>query len=228
VRRRYWARAMVGWERFRHARPGAAHQAIAHLEELGVVGAVITQNVDRLHHAAGSRNVIELHGALAEVVCLACGAVEDRDRVQERMQRDNAAWGAADAKVAPDGDADLPDAAIADFNVPACEPCGGALKPRVVFFGDNVPRPVVERAYTTVDDAGALLVAGTSLAVFSGYRFLRRAAERGIPIAIVNRGEVRGEEHACLKLEAGTGETLAALARQLARGAPAPAAGSAR
>jgi NAD-dependent deacetylase sirtuin 4 len=215
LRRRYWARAMIGWERFRRAQAGAAHLAIARLEANGVIARVITQNVDRLHHAAGSRNVIELHGALAEVVCLDCGALEDRNDVQARMLGANRQWIGCAASVAPDGDADIPDDAIDLFVVPACLDCRGPLKPRVVFFGENVPRPVVDEAFATVDEADALLVAGTSLAVFSGYRFLRRAVERRIPIAIVNRGPVRGEEHAAVKIEASTGVVLEELARHL-------------
>jgi NAD-dependent SIR2 family protein deacetylase len=206
---------MIGWERFRRARAGAAHLAIARLEANGLIARVITQNVDRLHHAAGSRNVIELHGALAEVVCLDCGAFEDRNDVQARMLGANRQWIGRAAPVAPDGDADVPDDAIDLFVAPACLDCRGPLKPRVVFFGENVPRPVVDEAFATVDEADALLVAGTSLAVFSGYRFLRRAVERRIPIAIVNRGPVRGEEHAAVKIEASTGVVLEALARHL-------------
>ena len=216
IRRRYWARSMVGWETFRRAQPGPAHLAIACLETRGIVKSVITQNVDRLHHAAGSRCVIELHGALAEVGCLACGALEDRDAVQSRMREANRLWHDGAARVAPDGDADLDDAAVAAFEAPACLRCGGALKPRVVFFGENVARAVVDEAFASVDAAEALLVAGTSLAVFSGYRFLRRAAERGIPVAIVNRGPVRGEEHAEVKIDASTGAALAELAHALA------------
>jgi NAD+-dependent protein deacetylase sirtuin 4 len=217
LRRRYWARAMAGWESFRGARPGAAHRAIAALEARGIVVRVITQNVDRLHQQAGSRAVIELHGALAEVVCLACGALESRDAVQARMRVANAAWvrqHGHDRSVAPDGDADLSDEAIAAFVVPACENCHGTLKPRVVFFGENVARPLVDEAYASVDAADALLVAGTSLAVFSGYRFLRRAAERRMWIGIVSRGPVRGEEHAALKIEESTGAVLSEVARR--------------
>jgi len=221
VRRRYWARASAGWERIRVARPGPAHQAIAALERRGAVTCVITQNVDRLHQAAGSRRVVELHGALAEVTCLDCGRFEDRDAVQARLREANAAWdgrhamAAQGAQAAPDGDADLSDDAVAAFAVPDCTICGGVLKPHVVFFGENVPRVVVDQAFAALDDADALLVAGTSLAVFSGYRFLRRAAERGIWIGIVNRGPVRGEEHAALKIEASTGHVLTELAAAL-------------
>jgi NAD-dependent deacetylase sirtuin 4 len=212
LRRRYWARAMVGWERFRLAEPGPAHRAIAELEERGMITSVVTQNVDRLHHKAGSRRVIELHGALAEVVCLDCGNLEPRDDVQARMREQNPSWLDGPTPMAPDGDADLPDQLVERFEAPACPLCGGSVKPNVVFFGHNVARPVVDDAYAKVDEAEALLVAGTSLAVFSGYRFLVRAAERQIPIAIVNRGPVRGEERATMKIEASTGETLAAIA----------------
>jgi NAD-dependent SIR2 family protein deacetylase len=222
VRRRYWSRAMVGWERFRDARPGPAHVALARLEAAGIVTDVITQNVDRLHHAAGSQRVIELHGALAEVACLACGAIEDRGNIQARMRATNELAEVARV-VAPDGDAEISDEAAERFVVPACLACGGVLKPRVVFFGDNVPRAVVDDAFARVEAAGVLLVVGTSLAVFSGYRFLRRAAELGRPIAIVNRGPVRGEEHATLKLEAGAGETLEAIVGRLLRAPREPA-----
>jgi NAD+-dependent protein deacetylase sirtuin 4 len=215
LRRRYWARAMVGWTRFREAQPNAGHHALAELEREGLVRALITQNVDRLHGAAGSRRVIELHGALAEVVCLDCHALEDRDAVQERMQGANPEALGISTPLAPDGDAELPDAFVDAFAVPACLACGGVLKPNVVFFGHNVARPIVEDAFAEVDRADALLVAGTSLAVFSGYRFLLRAADRGIPIAIVNRGAVRGEDRASLKIDAPTGSALPALAARL-------------
>jgi len=216
LRRRYWARSMVGWPRFREARPGPSHLAIAQLEAAGVVRGLVTQNVDRLHHVAGSRRVIELHGALAETVCLDCGCIEDRDRLQERMRELNPSWLDGPSPMAPDGDADLPDELIEGFVTPACVQCDGVLKPNVVFFGHNVAKPVVEQAFAMIDEAEALLVAGTSLAVFSGYRFLLRAAERNIPIGIVNRGPVRGEERATVKVDGGTGDTLTALARRLA------------
>jgi NAD-dependent deacetylase sirtuin 4 len=215
TRRRYWARAMVGWESFRRARPGPAHFAIAHLQTRGGVSRLITQNIDRLHHAAGSRDVIELHGALTEVICLDCGGLEDRDAVQTRMCAANRPWVDLTAQLRPDGDADIADQVIATFEVPACLRCGGVLKPRVVFFGENVPRLLVEEAFASLDQSDALLVAGTSLAVFSGYRFLRRAAERRIPIAIVNRGPVRGEELASVKIEGSAGAVLGDVARRL-------------
>lgn len=212
LRKRYWARAMAGWESFRAAQPSASHHALAALERRGRTTALITQNVDRLHHAAGSQRVIELHGALAEVVCLACGTMEDRDALQRRMRHENPRWLDGPTPMAPDGDADLDDASVAEFHEPTCVACDGALKPNVVFFGHNVARHVVDQAFACVDRAEALLVAGTSLTVFSGYRFLLRAAERRIPIAIVNRGPVRGEERATLKVEAPLGLTLATLA----------------
>lgn len=217
VRQRYWARAVIGWERFSGAQPNAGHRALAALEAAGVLGDVITQNVDRLHHAAGSRRVVELHGALADVECLGCGATEPRAAVQARMLAHNPGWlarcGAEQA--APDGDAEIAAELTDRFELAACLACGGALKPKVVFFGENVPRVIVEDAFARVDAAGALLVVGSSLAVFSGYRFLLRAHERGLPIAIVNRGPVRGEERAALKLEARLGEVLPRLAKAL-------------
>ena len=216
VRRRYWARSALGWERMRRAEPNDGHRALAMLERSGVVVHVITQNVDRLHRKGGSHKVTELHGALAEVGCLACGAVEDRDALQERILVLNPGWTSRDAPTAPDGDADLPAERVERFVVPPCTRCGGVLKPRVVFFGDNVPRAVVDEAFGATDAAEVLLVVGSSLAVYSGYRFLRRAVERGTPVLIVNRGPVRGEEHAALKIDAGTGATLDGLVRGLA------------
>jgi len=212
LRQRYWARAVVGWETFRLAKPGPAHLSLAQLERAGLVRGVVTQNVDRLHHVAGSANVTELHGALAEVVCLGCGALYHRDAVQDAMRARNASWFSGTSDVAPDGDASVSDRAVESFDVAPCPRCDGDLKPNVVFFGHNVAKAVVDQAFAKVDAASALLVLGTSLTVFSGFRFLRRAAERKIPIVIVNRGPVRGEENAILKIEASTGEVLAAAA----------------
>lgn len=208
ARQRFWARSLVGWPRFAAARPNAAHVALAALEATGALAGIVTQNVDRLHHAAGSRAVIELHGALAEVVCLACGALEPRDALQARLAALNPGFGAG-ADLAPDGDAELED--TASFHVAACLACGGVLKPRVVFFGEGVPAPVVQAAFAMVDAAEVLLVAGTSLTVWSGYRFVRRAAERGVPVAIVNLGPTRGDALATLKVEAPVHEALPAL-----------------
>ncbi len=215
LRRRYWARAMVGWETFRLAQPGPAHHALARLEAAGLITGLITQNVDRLHQAAGTQRIVELHGALAEVACLSCSAIVTRDAHQARLREANPQWIDGPAPIAPDGDAELPDALVDPFIVPACVACGGILKPKVVFFGDNVAREVVDAAFGMLEGARTLLVCGTSLAVFSGYRFLRRAAENNVRIVIVNRGPVRGEEHAALKLEASTGEMLAAIAQRI-------------
>jgi NAD-dependent SIR2 family protein deacetylase len=215
VRRRYWARSSLGWARIRDAEPNVGHSALAALEGAGVVVHVVTQNVDRLHRKAGSRHVTELHGALAEVGCLACGALEDRDALQERILALNPGWSTRDVPTAPDGDAELPADRVERFVVPACVRCGGVMKPRVVFFGDSVPRSIVDEAFAATDAAEVLLVVGTSLAVYSGYRFLRRAVELGTPVVIVNRGPVRGEEHAAIKIDAGIGVTLDAIARTL-------------
>ncbi|HEY1958015.1 MAG TPA: NAD-dependent protein deacetylase [Polyangiaceae bacterium] len=215
TRRRYWARSAVGWPRMAGARPNAAHRAIAELEARGLASGLITQNVDRLHHKAGSREVLELHGALADVRCLDCGALESRDALQTRIAALNPDLGAANVTIAPDGDADLPLELVENFRVPACLACGGVLKPDVVFFGGSVPRERVMAAFAKLDAADVLLVVGSSLAVFSGYRFVLRAAEMKMPIAIVNRGETRGDPHAALRVDGAAGEVLPALARAL-------------
>lgn len=208
TRRRYWARSVVGWPRLAAARPNAAHRALAALEERGRLRGVITQNVDGLHAAAGSRRVVELHGALARVRCLTCGALAARADLQDRLVAANPGWLASPAAAAPDGDADLPDEAVAGFRVDACRRCDGVLKPDVVFFGETVPRAVVDAAWALFDEAEALLVVGTSLAVFSGFRFVLRAAERGLPVAIVNRGPTRGDDRAAVRLDATAGPAL--------------------
>jgi NAD-dependent SIR2 family protein deacetylase len=219
TRQRYWARSALGWPRFCEARPNAGHLALAELERMGAVHALLTQNVDRLHHQAGSQNVVELHGALFEVRCLGCGAVSPRAELQARLLAENPGLLAARAELAPDGDADLSDEAVRGVRVPDCLGCGGVLKPDVVFFGDSVPREKVDHAYALLDASEALLVAGTSLAVFSGYRFVLRAAERGIPVALVNLGESRADAYAAVRVEASTGEVLPELVRALARDA---------
>ena len=217
ARRRYWARAVVGWGRFASTVPNAAHLAIAAMEEAGVVRGLVTQNVDRLHHAAGSREVVELHGALAEVRCMECGAIEERDHLQRRLLTHNPDWASLHTEMAPDGDAELPLALVDRFEVVDCERCGGFLKPNVVFFGESVPRETVERAYRIVDDADVLLVVGSSLAVFSGYRFVKRASSAGHPVALVNLGECRGDAHAVVALQARAGDVLPRLAARLSR-----------
>jgi NAD-dependent SIR2 family protein deacetylase len=215
LRRRYWARAAVGWHRFGRAAPNLAHTALAELEHAGALSGVITQNVDRLHHRAGSRRVVELHGNLHEVHCLSCGLVEPRDSVQLRLLHENPGWLERPAEFAPDGDADLDEPGLERFVAPRCLECAGALKPRVVFFGETVPRSVVDAAFGLLAEAEALLVVGTSLAVYSGYRFVRAAVERELPIALVNLGESRGAEHAAVHLEARAGDVLPRLVSAL-------------
>ena len=219
IRQRYWARAVIGWERFSRAQPNPAHRALARLEHGGLLEGLITQNVDGLHQAAGHADdkVLELHGTLAEVACLACGALEPRAALQERLLAQNPGWLRLAADMAPDGDADLPAEHVAGFRAPPCLSCDGPLKPRVVFFGENVARPIVDAAFAMVDAAEALLVVGSSLAVFSGYRFVLRAAQRGIPIAMVNLGSARGEELGAVKVDARAGDVLPRLADALAR-----------
>jgi NAD-dependent SIR2 family protein deacetylase len=208
MRARYWARSMLGWPRFRSFEPNVAHRALARWPRLT---GLITQNVDRLHQKAGSRDVLELHGALADVRCLTCARHFDRDALQVRLEHDNAALVGRDFTLFADGDADLPDDVVAGFVVPGCEQCGGVLKPDVVFFGDSVPRPRVELAFQALDAAEVLLVVGSSLTVFSGYRFVLRARERGLPIALVNLGATRADGDATLKIEARAGDVLPAV-----------------
>ncbi|MGH1343392.1 MAG: NAD-dependent protein deacetylase [Nannocystales bacterium] len=217
TRRRYWARATRGWPRFAAAVPNAGHRALRQLQDLGVVTGLITQNVDGLHHAAGS-TALELHGSLHEVSCLACGAEEARASVHARMVERNPSFEAHVLGVAPDGDVDLGAEAVQGFDVAPCLRCGGPLKPSVVFFGGAVPRVTVGAAYAIVDAADALLVVGSSLTVFSGYRFVRRAEARGIPVAIVNLGVTRGDPHADLRIDASAGAVLAGLVAGLEAG----------
>ena len=218
VRARYWARSLMGWPRFSVARPNAAHHALADMERSGHVLGLITQNVDRLHHAAGSTRVIELHGALAEVRCLSCEAREPRAALQERLLALNPDFVQRQVELRPDGDAELPLEAVHAFRVADCLRCSGPLKPDVVFFGDNVPRPTVEAAFAMLEEADALLVVGSSLAVFSGYRFVLRASERHMPIGMLNIGESRGDALADVRVQARVGEVLPQLAAALAQG----------
>jgi NAD-dependent SIR2 family protein deacetylase len=221
VRRFYWARSFRGWPRFAAAKPNRAHEALARLEERGKVHQLITQNVDDLHQEAGSRAVVQLHGRNRVVVCLDCRAEFPRGEMQERLAGLNREWirnarwdrlHADEADFAPDGDADVAASVVGDFVVPGCERCGGTLKPNVVFFGETVPQDKVTYAMRRVDEADSLLVVGSSLTVWSGFRFVKRAAERGVPIAIVNIGPTRGDDLATIKLEANCGELLSPLA----------------
>jgi NAD-dependent SIR2 family protein deacetylase len=205
--RRYWARAYSGWPRFTAAEPGTAHQALAAWERAGTLAQLVTQNVDGLHQRAGSRAVIDLHGRLDVVVCLGCGERTSRADVQAAMAASNAGWNPS-AAAAPDGDAEVDAAAIESFHTPRCVSCGGLLKPDVVFFGENVPKARYEDARDALAGADALLVAGSSLMVYSGFRFVRQAHEAGLPIAIVNRGRTRGDEFAELKVAGDVGTLL--------------------
>jgi NAD-dependent SIR2 family protein deacetylase len=216
-RHRYWARSFVGWRQIRTARPNAGHRAVGELQAAGLLGGVITQNVDGLHQAGGARDVVELHGGLDRTVCLGCGDVASRAALDERLQDANPDFGPRVDEVNPDGDAELPDAVLDGFVMVGCLACGdGPLKPDVVFFGETVPRDRVDRCFDLVDGAGSLLVLGSSLAVMSGYRFVLRAAKLGIPVAIVNAGPTRGDAKADVRLDAPLGEVLPALARRLA------------
>src|SRR5262245_4442186 len=207
VYRRYWARAYAGWPRLTNAEPNAAHRAFAQWENAGTLHHVVTQNVDGLHQRAGSRAVVDLHGRLDFVICLGCGARTSRSAIQEAIAGENDGWH-VEAVTAPDGDADVDGHVIESFVPPRCAACGGLLKPDVVFFGENVPGERYERAREALAAADALLVAGSSLMVYSGFRFVRVAHEAGLPIAIVNCGRTRGDDLAELKIERDVGSTL--------------------
>lgn len=195
ARRRYWARSFVGWRRFHAARPNDAHRLLTRLQEGGAVGPVITQNVDGLHQGAGTRDVIELHGSLRDVVCLTCGARVDRRTLDARMSAENPGFDAESDEIRPDGDVRLASVDVARFRAPRCEGCGAdTLKPDVVFFGGAVEKPLVERCFELTESAPSLLVLGSSLQVMSGLRFVRRAAKRRIPIALITRGPSRGDD----------------------------------
>jgi NAD-dependent SIR2 family protein deacetylase len=217
-RQRYWARNHVGWRHMDDTRPNAGHRAVAALEHAGIACGVITQNVDLLHTKAGSRNVINLHGTYARVVCLSCGRSMSRAALAEQLGALNPGFteqveAAGGLAVAPDADAVIAD--TASFRYLDCPACAGMLKPDIVYFGESVPKDIVQQAYSMIDDADALLVAGSSLTVFSGYRFVRHAAARSIPVAIVNRGPTRGDELATIKVEGGCSELLTLLAEEL-------------
>jgi NAD-dependent SIR2 family protein deacetylase len=217
-RQRYWARNHVGWRHMDDTLPNAGHRAVATLERDGVVAGVITQNVDLLHTKAGSRNVINLHGTYAQVICLSCGESMTRAALADELEALNPGFtehvGALGGlAVAPDADAAVAD--TASFRYLDCVSCGGMLKPDIVYFGESVPKDVVEQAISLIDAADALLVAGSSLTVFSGYRFVRRAAAQRIPVVIINRGCTRGDDLATVKVEGGCSELLTLLAEEL-------------
>jgi NAD-dependent SIR2 family protein deacetylase len=217
-RRRYWARNHVGWRHMDDTRPNAGHRALAALEDAGVVTGLITQNVDLLHTKAGSRRVVNLHGTYAQVVCLACGYTMSRAALADELEALNPGFieraeRVGGIAVAPDADAVVTD--TSSFRYLDCPRCGGMLKPDIVYFGESVPKDRVSEAYSLVDAADALLVAGSSLTVFSGYRFVRHAAAAAKPIAIINRGPTRGDALATVKVEGGCSELLTLLAGEL-------------
>lgn len=211
VRQRYWARSMVGWPTLRRAAPNAGHAAIAALQAAGRIGAIVTQNVDGLHQRAGSAEVVELHGNIHRVACLACGERYERAAVQQWLAAANPGFAGATALALPDGDADLEPAALAGFAVPSCPRCDGMLTPDVVFFGDGVPPATSAAAERHMAEADALLVVGSSLIVYSGFRFCRMAAASGKPVAALNLGKTRADHLLSLKVEAASEQALPAL-----------------
>lgn len=215
VRRRYWARSLVGWRHFGRAEPNGGHFALAALESSGFVDALLTQNVDGLHRRAGSKRVIELHGSLSDVLCLQCGARFARSSVQQRLDALNPDWTALCATPGPDGDAGLDRRSFQCFRVPDCAGCGGVLKPDVVFFGECVPKARVALAFKQLRRSGALLVVGSSLMVQSGYRFVREAFRIGIPVAAINIGRTRADDLFALKVPAACDSVLPALLARL-------------
>ncbi|MFD8146807.1 NAD-dependent protein deacetylase [Streptomyces sp. NPDC059708] len=215
ARQRYWARGHLGWRTFGRALPNAGHRAVAAFGRHGMLSGVITQNVDGLHQAAGSEDVVELHGSLGRVVCLSCGAFSPRRELARRLEEANAGFAPVAAGINPDGDADLTREQVGDFRVVPCARCGGVLKPDVVFFGESVPAARVEHCRRLVREASSLLVLGSSLTVMSGLRFVRQAAREGKPVLIVNRDRTRGDAQAVTRVALPLGATLTALAEGL-------------
>lgn len=215
VRRRYWARSFAGWSRVANADPNNAHLALASLETSELLDTLITQNVDGLHRRAGNQKVIDLHGRLDSVRCLRCDSLASQVDWQERLLTANPEWRARITRIKPDGDAQLADDDDANFQIPGCDNCGGVIKPDVVFFGEPVPRDRVQHAKDAVARAGALLVVGSSLMVFSGYRFARFALEIGRPVAILNQGRTRADDIAQLKLNGDCGDVLTTALHEL-------------
>lgn len=211
VRARYWARSLLGWRFFGQAGPNAAHQALARLEQAGRISLLLTQNVDGLHQAAGSQRVLELHGGLARVRCMGCGALSLRADLQHELQRRNPAWAQLTATMAPDGDADLEGRDFSTFDVPACPACGGILKPDVVFYGESVPPERHAAAQAALAACDGLLVLGSSLMVQSSYRYAVAAHAAGKPVAAVNLGRTRADDLLSFKLEMPVATALAAV-----------------
>ena len=210
LRARYWARSFVGWPMVARAQPNAAHRALVELELRGKTTALVTQNVDGLHERAGHRGVIDLHGRIDRAVCLDCATPVAREDIQRRLIDEHPDWVSRTAASAPDGDADLDDSDFSTFRPPVCDVCGGLLKPDVVFFGENVPRDRYAAACRALDEADAMLAIGTSLMVYSGYRFARMAREKGLPLAIHTRGITRADAIATLKIDADCASVLSA------------------
>lgn len=222
MRQRYWARSMRGWPSVRDARANRAHHALAELEQLGHVTQLVTQNVDRLHQQAGSAEAIDLHGRLDRVMCRSCGAGLTRDAFQTELKQRNPDYASFRATILPDGDAEADDRWMNGFEVPDCQACGGMLMPDVVFFGGSVPVARVARVQQALERANAMLVAGSSLAVWSGFRFCRQAEAMGKPLFIVNRGSTRADSLARLKLETDAGPALRGLVDRLRDWSPRP------
>ena len=215
VRQRYWARSIVGWPIVASARPNIAHDALARLEAAGRFGQLVTQNVDGLHQRAGNSQVIELHGNLDRVVCVECGALHPRALIQRTLEALNPQYQAATIATAADGDADIEHLDLDLFRVPQCPRCAGVVKPNVVFFGEGVPGHGVDAALRSLEQADAMLVVGSSLMVYSGFRFCEWAGTKGKPIAAVNLGRTRADHLLALKIERPCAEALASLVERL-------------
>lgn len=215
ARQRYWARSTIGWRRIDRALPGKAHNALAQLESIGKVTMLITQNVDRLHQRAGSRQVIDLHGSLQQVICIDCQNWSPRSEIQQFLLQRNPQLQQTSAQSAPDGDVHLDKIEFSDIQIPQCEQCGGVLKPDVVFYGENVPAERVQDCYSALTRADALLVTGSSLMVYSGFRFVRRAHEMGLPIYAINRGVTRADNLLSMKIEQDCGDVLTEIVQAL-------------
>lgn len=209
VRQRYWARSFLGWRHFSRAGPNGAHEALARLERQGRLELLVTQNVDGLHQAAGSMQVIDLHGRLDRVICMDCGGMISREELQAELLGANPTWGRLQGRPGPDGDADLEGLSFDEFALPGCARCGGVLKPDVVFFGESVPRHRVDAAMQALERADGVLVVGSSLMVYSGYRFVQAAAQSGKPVAAINLGRTRGDELMNLKVAEPCAQALA-------------------
>lgn len=208
IRRRYWARNYIGWPRFSSLKPNITHEILKDLEYVGKVECIVTQNVDNLHSKAGSKKVIELHGTAFRIMCFNCDQKIYRHELQEVFQKLNPSMVATTQMIRPDGDVELSQAQVENFNVPACNNCGGILKPDITFFGENISRNIVEKVKNNIENSDALLILGTSLATFSSYRIVLQAVEANKPIAIVNIGKTRADEFINLKLEGRCGDIL--------------------